>query len=435
MSDLAAELLQQGSNIEIQGLLGKPELNGQRGTITAPLNAKGRWQVLVDGGAKEIVAIKPGNLVVLTTCAYGPCPTLKPGDKLKPCSRCRRLEYCSKECQAKDWRSGHKHACHAPGECSICLDSEELPVPIQSGCACRGASGFAHVRCKIQVAEHHVPGEWNEAWYMCLTCKQAYTGSMRLRLAHACARQFKGKPAEDDHRLCAEGNLAGVHMVQGRDAEAEALMQEVLAIRQLVFGKDNPATLVVGGNLGTVLRRQGKHSHAEAVFRDVVERRHRVLGAEHKSTLQAAAQLAAALMTQAKYSEAEPLYRQTLAQQQRVLGADHYDTNSTAMNLATLLVHTDRPEEAEPLNRDALARCTRVFGPEHPRTIQAATTLGIIFICMGHTTNGLAMLKDALATAQGALGGNHPATRCAARTFAEAQRELAGYTAANRSLK
>ena len=34
--------------------------------------------------------------------------------------------------------------------CHICLEAS--PLPIQSGCACRGAAGLAHVGCRIQAA-------------------------------------------------------------------------------------------------------------------------------------------------------------------------------------------------------------------------------------------------------------------------------------------
>ena len=58
--------MRKGSRVEIRGLQGKPELNGQRGTITAPRNANGRCVVLVDGGTtRVVVAIKPGNLVMV----------------------------------------------------------------------------------------------------------------------------------------------------------------------------------------------------------------------------------------------------------------------------------------------------------------------------------------------------------------------------------
>ena len=36
--------------------------------------------------------------------------------------------------------------------CIICLDAE--PEPIQSGCACRGDAGLAHVKCRAEAATH-----------------------------------------------------------------------------------------------------------------------------------------------------------------------------------------------------------------------------------------------------------------------------------------
>lgn len=31
--------------------------------------------------------------------------------KLKKCSQCQRVAYCSKECQVQDWKAGHKTVC------------------------------------------------------------------------------------------------------------------------------------------------------------------------------------------------------------------------------------------------------------------------------------------------------------------------------------
>ena len=38
----------------------------------------------------------------------------------------------------------------ADGACIICLDTS--PPPIQSGCACRGDSGLAHIACLVRAA-------------------------------------------------------------------------------------------------------------------------------------------------------------------------------------------------------------------------------------------------------------------------------------------
>lgn len=39
----------------------------------------------------------------------GSCGLPKPD--MKKCSRCKKVVYCSKECQLKDWKAGHKHVC------------------------------------------------------------------------------------------------------------------------------------------------------------------------------------------------------------------------------------------------------------------------------------------------------------------------------------
>jgi len=36
--------------------------------------------------------------------------------KLDCCSRCKMAYYCSKACQTKQWRAGHKQACRKKGE-------------------------------------------------------------------------------------------------------------------------------------------------------------------------------------------------------------------------------------------------------------------------------------------------------------------------------
>ena len=35
----------------------------------------------------------------------------KNGVKIRQCSRCRTVNYCSKQCQKAAWKSGHKEAC------------------------------------------------------------------------------------------------------------------------------------------------------------------------------------------------------------------------------------------------------------------------------------------------------------------------------------
>ena len=48
------------------------------------------------------------------------------------------------------------------GACIICLDTS--PPPIQSGCACRGDSGLAHIACLVQAAASQQAQRGNGVW-------------------------------------------------------------------------------------------------------------------------------------------------------------------------------------------------------------------------------------------------------------------------------
>ena len=70
---------------------------------------------------------------------------------------------------------------HAPpgGEgdvCHICLESS--PPPMQSGCACRGAAGLAHVGCRVRAARALQEDKGWQVWWECQTCLQDFTGGM-----------------------------------------------------------------------------------------------------------------------------------------------------------------------------------------------------------------------------------------------------------------
>ena len=249
------------------------------------------------------------------------------------CSRRKQAFYCNAGCQREHWKQGgHKQACKEPMGCSICLDNDGPPLPIQGGCGCRAEAGCAHVACRVQAAEYQGTGH-HTGWYTCTTCKQLYTGAMELGLAEALWERHRRKPARNPDRLSAQNLLASAYMAQGRYAEAEELYRKLLAATQRLVGADHEDTLIVALNLAMALRNQGKNSEAEAVLRDILLKMQRANGPEHEETLCAARELAAVLHNLRKYDEAEPLLRDTLAIQRRVHGDSHLATVVTCREL------------------------------------------------------------------------------------------------------
>jgi hypothetical protein len=43
----------------------------------------------------------------------------RPKTDLKRCSQCKAVHYCSKDCQVKDWKAGHKK------DCALCKSENE----------------------------------------------------------------------------------------------------------------------------------------------------------------------------------------------------------------------------------------------------------------------------------------------------------------------
>lgn len=139
--------------VRFMGLAARADLNGQCGVAIGFVQAKGRYQIALEGAnaGTPPVLVKPANLEEAPTATSVPthcasCGKCKGGDaKLKMCSACRSVGYCSQKCQAADWKS-HKATCGedisataapvsstAPEhDCPICL--QLLAKPVTLGC-------------------------------------------------------------------------------------------------------------------------------------------------------------------------------------------------------------------------------------------------------------------------------------------------------------
>ena len=76
-------------------------------------------------------------------------------------------------------------------------------------------------------------------------------------------------------------------------------------MQKRVLGAEHPDTLTSANNLAVSLSNQGKHAEAETILHEVLGVRKRVIGAEHPDTLGTASNLANALDGQGRLAEAE----------------------------------------------------------------------------------------------------------------------------------
>ena len=304
--------------------------------------------------------------------------------------------------------------------CIICFDTS--PPPVQSGCACRGDAGLAHVSCRVRMAESQASLSENSVWWQCRTCMQHFTGEMRVGLAEAWLLLLRDHVTPRSlgflNRMAAMANLSKALSARGDHGKAERLQQELLRVQQRLLGADHSLTMqtryslaelfrcqgkcaeaeamqrellvkhvkagtdirhafVLGNDLGATLLQQGKFSEAEEMYRNVYDGA-QLMGEEDPFTLNVATNFASSLSGQGKFTEAEQMYRQLLDAKQRVLGSEHPDTLWATGGLADTLRRQGRHGEAEQMYRELLDAKRRVLGAQHHGTLETLEGLAAL---------------------------------------------------------
>jgi putative effector of murein hydrolase len=281
------------------------------------------------------------------------------------------------------------------GECVICLQSE--PAAIQSGCACRNDAGLAHVGCLAKSALAQTSRRGHAAWRVCQTCTQEFTGEMAEGLAlawvaHACSTPHGAEPSDDE--LGSASLLALSLIDRGAFAEAEAAFRTIHACLRAKFGDDCPVTIACAESLANAIFRQGRHADAERILREVL--RARTPGTA--LALLTEASVATCISVQGRHEEAVSTFRRVRAAQ-HALGA-HTDETITGSMLVCALYEQGAYLEVERLGLEVFPALRRTMGEAHPITVCCAHSMGL----------AREVMED---EKRGALA-DRPATLCAA---------------------
>ena len=417
-----AEPLVVGARVELVGL-GTAHLNGIVATVAGPLNDRCRWTVTTDEG--RVLAIKPANLRVVAgaaaataapetvdgvpetptttaaepvaaaaattatakTCSWAACGNELSGEAAAKnrCGRCKRVYYCSRRCQKKDWKEGgHKLVCDEAPCCNICLEGGDEPLPMQRGCGCRGDAGLAHVACVCEAASHQaldpVGGYYHGGWTHCPTCGQMYSGDMELGLARDLVYRRRHLPRHAEARVYAAHNLGSSLIHRGEFAEAQVLLEEAHTMAVQIYGADEVETLNTASALAETFRFLKMYTKAEALLRSVVEACERTLGKEHHTTLATTSQFAQMLAETGRDREAEPLLRKMQSKMQ-LFGCSSLHIMTNATFFGDVLAKLDKCEEAEVVFTQTLAAQRRVLGDNHPLTKRTSQFLNMLLKC------------------------------------------------------
>jgi tetratricopeptide (TPR) repeat protein len=282
-------------------------------------------------------------------------------------------------------------------ECWVCADSTSRMTrsrnrTLMRGCACRGSAGYAHLDCFIQVAFHN-----NENWDTCPTCKQDFTGKVRLGLARERWGLVRDSCRYDMERLNAADRFASA--LQECDADNEGallLFEEVLEISREVDGNDDINTLVSMSNLGSLYQKMGSNDLALPLFEEALHTQRRTMGNDSPDTLRTMSNLATLHLRTEDFGKALPLATDALETRRRILGKDHVDTLESVHNMGLIRWHMAHGEfvsfhtaevftgvcklkylkESVDFLKRAVEGRSRVLGSQHHQTKSSVRALG-----------------------------------------------------------
>jgi tetratricopeptide (TPR) repeat protein len=204
--------------------------------------------------------------------------------------------------------------------------------------------------------------------------------------------------------------IAYVLYDQGKYADAERVLREVIEERERRLGPEQPETLRARSRLAVVFWIQGKNAEAETEARAVIKLQEKVLGPEHPDTLKTRDNLVAALLDQGKYAEAETECRALLTISEKVLGPEDPDTLKTRMDLALVFGYQGDWAKAEAEERTIIKLQEKVLGPEHPDTLTTRGNLAVSLHVENKRAEAEAEDREVLRLREKVLGPEHPDT-------------------------
>ena len=258
-------------------------------------------------------------------------------------------------------------------ECWVCLEAADPDgaATVPTGCACRGSAGHAHLSCLVAAAQHNLKADADPrhlTWQECPTCKQNYTGPIRVRMARTRWGLCRGRPEGDIDRGDALEHLAISLQSEGEYAEARPLLEARLAGLRRSHGDDAEHTLHSMINLASMRVDMGKPAAALALLEEALPACRRVHGGDILCSLcmfalsrahEELGQLAAARSTA---DEMMGIVRSTGA------GYDAVAKIQAICNLGELLEKIGDVQAGMALQEEGLTDARRVLGEAHPLT-------------------------------------------------------------------
>ncbi|WP_055530180.1 GNAT family N-acetyltransferase [Streptomyces graminilatus] len=183
---------------------------------------------------------------------------------------------------------------------------------------------------------------------------------------------------------------------QGRWADGEARLREVVAGREELAGPTAAETIGAMARLAEAVGEQGRWEEAETVAREAIRRAEAGLEPTHEETLSARLALAWVL-ERTGAPNTEEVLRPVTEALARALGSRHRTTLASQHLLVQLLRDQERYDEALDVARELAAARGETLGPEHPHTLRALADLAVLLYRAGRGPEAVALARETVA--------------------------------------
>lgn len=201
--------------------------------------------------------------------------------------------------------------------------------------------------------------------------------------------------------------LGGIQTDLGLYDEARPLLEEALALRERLLGKDHPEVAGTLVRLGGLAQRSNQ-GDAEALFRRALAIREARFGPRHPDVAEVLNDLGMTLAAKGRFDEAEPLLRRALALQESLWGDRDPRVAKSLHNLSGIAYYRGRTEEGIRLQRRALAIREAILPDDHPDLAGSREALALFLQKEGKTAEAARLLERVAATAEKVYGPDHP---------------------------
>jgi serine/threonine-protein kinase len=189
--------------------------------------------------------------------------------------------------------------------------------------------------------------------------------------------------------------------------------EEASVIRSLGRGvlartQDERAQAAWLNSQGSMATTSSKHAEARALYERALALREKVLGPEHPDFATSLNNLGNLFNDAGDYPEALAMQQRVLALRERVLGPEHPDVGISLNNLAIVVYSMGDYPRAKAAQERVLALYAKSFSPDHPAVATSIHNLAMVLFAMGDYPQALAKYEQALALREKALGPDRP---------------------------